>query len=89
MTLAGHGGAQADYTRVRRIRSARIDEPISGPEGRAAASGLKATTVEEENKMKFEMIALGAVKQVVALPHYQTTHRDAPPSLGNEGTSAR
>jgi hypothetical protein len=63
--------------------------------GRAAASGLKATTVEEENNMKVEMIALGTLsraiagKHVVALSHYQTAFRDAPPSLGNEGTSAR
>jgi hypothetical protein len=45
--------------------------------------------------MKFEMIALGtrsrarAGKHVVALSRYQTTLRHAPPSPGNQGSSAR
>ena len=56
---------------------------------------LEATTIEEENNMKFEMIAAATLsraiegKRVAALSHYQSKLHDAPPSLDNDGSAAR
>ena len=78
--LASSVGATATGVAVGRALASRapkplINDPFALPLVQAVPAGTLSRAI--------------AGKHVVALSHYQTAFRDAPPSLGNEGTSAR